>query len=34
MEEIYETASRRYSLLIYANGQKMLLRVRAKRKFG
>lgn len=34
MEEISETASMRYSLWIYANGQKMLLRVRAKRKFG
>ena len=34
MEEISEIASMRYSLWIYANGQKMLLRVRAKRKFG
>ena len=34
MEEISETVSMRCSLWIYANGQKMLLRVRAKRKFG
>ena len=34
MEEISETSSMRCSLWIYANGQKMLLRVRAKRKFG